>query len=187
MSAESLSLRRLSASDLPLRVAWLNDERINSTLNIQLPVTVAGTAAWFERVRANPNRADFVFENASGEIEAMGGFTDIDAEVKKAELYIFVDPNLKGRGIGTRSVRLLCDHGFSVLGLEKIYLNANADNVPARKTYEKCGFVLEGVMRREVINNGRVKDRLRYAIFNTPPRIFGASTPPRGNSSSATK
>ncbi|MBP3302237.1 MAG: pyridoxal-phosphate dependent enzyme [Opitutales bacterium] len=170
MSGE-ITLRALEARDLPIRVAWMNDVRINATLNIQLPVTLAGTQAWFTRVCENPARADFAFEDATGEVVAMGGFTDIDSEVKKAELYIFVSPELKGRGIGSRVVSLMCAHAFSEMGLEKVYLNTNADNAPARKVYEKCGFALEGVLRREVINNGKIKDRLRYAIYSTPPIV----------------
>lgn len=164
-----MKLRRLETRDLPLRVAWLNDVRINATLNIQTPVTEAGTRAWFERVRGNASRADFAFEDAAGTVVAMGGFTDIELSVKKAELYVFVDPNLKNRGFGTQAVSVMCGYGFESLGLEKIYLNANADNVPARKVYENCGFVLEGVLRREVINNGKLKDRCRYARYKYPP------------------
>jgi len=162
-------LRRLEARDLPARVAWMNDVRIHATLNIQVPVTLSGTEAWFERGRQNPSRADFAFENERGELVAMGGFTDIDSEVKKAELYVFVSPDLKGQGIGTRIVKLMCEYAFSEMGLEKVYLNTNADNVPARKVYEKCGFALEGVLRREVINNGQKKDPFPHPIFAPPP------------------
>ena len=177
-AADDLILRRLERRDLPIRVAWLNDARVNATLNIRAPVTLEGTQAWFERIIENSHRADYAFEDATGGVVAMGGFTEIDAEVRKAELYIFVDPNRQGLGIGTRAVRLMCKHGFENEGLDKIYLNTNADNVPARKTYEKCGFSLEGVMRREIINNGKLKDRLRYALLCIPPpqlhrRVFG--------------
>lgn len=178
-----MKLRRLEERDLEQRVAWMNDIRINATLNIQLPVTLAGTQLWFERVRENPTRVDFAFEDESGTLVAMGGFTDVDREVKKAELYIFVDPNLKGRGLGTCAVKQMCDHGFSELELEKIYLNANADNVAARKVYEKCGFVLEGILQREVINNGKIKDRCRYALYKylPPPLCVYASVPEKRN------
>lgn len=164
-----LTLRLLEERDLPLRVAWVNDARINATLNIRVPVSLAGTREWFGRIRENPQREDYAFEDSSGAVVAMGGFTDIDSEVKKAELYIFVSPDMKGRGIGTMAVRLMCGHGFGKLGLKKIYLNANADNIAARRTYAKCGFALEGVMRREVINNGLLKDRCRYALYSENP------------------
>lgn len=164
-----MKLRELEERDLSKRVTWMNDARINATLNIQLPVTLEGTQLWFGRVRENVSRVDLSFENDDGTLVAMGGFTDIDRAVNKAELYIFVDPDLKGQGLGTEAVRLMCDYGFSKVGLEKIYLNANADNLPARKVYEKCGFILEGILQREVINNGKIKDRCRYALHRIPP------------------
>ncbi len=160
-----LVLRRLEHRDLPLRVAWLNDSRINSSLNIKLPVTLAGTEEWFGRIRNNENRADFAFESG-GIVVAMGGLTTIDREVGKAELYIFVDPDKENEGIGTNAVKLMCKHGFEELGLGKIYLHVNSDNVAARKVYEKCSFRMEGLMRREIINNGKLKDRCVYALYS---------------------
>lgn len=162
-----MKLRELEERDLSQRVAWMNDVRINATLNIQLPVTLEGTHLWFGRVLENVSRVDLAFENDAGVLVAMGGFTDIDRSVNKAELYIFVDPDLKGQGLGTEAVRLMCDYGFSEIGLEKIYLNVNADNLLARKVYEKCGFCLEGILQRELRNSGKIKNRCRYALFKT--------------------
>ncbi|MCD8283186.1 MAG: GNAT family N-acetyltransferase [Opitutae bacterium] len=175
--AGKLVLRRLEHRDLPLRVAWLNDSRINSSLNIKLPVTLAGTEEWFGRIRHNENRADFAFESG-GIVVAMGGLTTIDREVEKAELYIFVDPDKENEGIGTNAVKLMCKHGFEELGLGKIYLHVNSDNIAARKVYEKCSFRMEGLMRREIINNGKLKDRCVYAGIRGTVMAFCYIPPP---------
>ncbi len=142
----------------------MNDIRVNSTLNIQLPVTLESTRNWFERIQTNNRRKDFSFID-EGVVVAMGGFTEIDLDVKKAELYIFVNPDIQGKGYGTKSVRIMCQFGFEYMGLEKIYLHTNSDNHAARRLYEKIGFTLEGYMPHEVINNGKVKDRCYYGLY----------------------
>ena len=38
-------------------------------------------------------------------------------------------------------------YGFEELKLHRIYLTVMADNVPAIRTYEKVGFIKEGIMR----------------------------------------
>ena len=96
----------------------------------------------------------------------MGGFTDIDDKARKAELYIFVNPVLQGKGLGMESVRVMCQYGFEQMGLQKICLYTNSDNLAARHIYEKIGFVLEGFMRKEIINNGKIKDRCYYGLYN---------------------
>ncbi len=169
-----MELRLLAATDLQARVKWMNDVRVNHTLNIQLPVNLESTWLWFERIQTNPLREDYVFME-DDELVAMGGFTDIDKNVGKAELYIFVNPEMQGRGIGTKACKLMCEHGFNKVGLQKIYLHTNGDNVAARRLYERLGFKLEGYMQNEIINNGKVKDRCYYALFNSnilpPPPI----------------
>lgn len=161
-----ITLRELQVCDLQTRVNWMNDERINATLNIQLPITLESTQAWFERIQSNDTRADLTFIE-DGEIVAMGGFTNIDRSVNKAELYIFVHPDMKGRGIGTQSVRLMCEYGFKDVGLNKIYLHTNSDNLSACRLYEKVGFILEGIHEQEIINNGKIKDRFYYGLLNS--------------------
>ncbi len=156
-------IRKLEFGDLEKRVEWLNDERVNSTLNISLPVSLESTQAWFERNKGNEKRIDFSFED-DGVLVAMGGYTDIDKDKGEGELYIFVDPDQKGKGIGYRSVKLMCSYAFEVLNFNKIILYANGDNGAARHLYEKLGFVLESVVEGGIENHGVAKDQYYYGL-----------------------
>lgn len=51
------------------------------------------------------------------------------------------------QGFGTDAMRLALRFGFHELNLERISLEANADNARAIRSYEKCGFVHEGTQR----------------------------------------
>ena len=156
-----MKIRNIEEQDLQARVDWMNDSRVNATLNIQLPVTIESTVNWYHRIQGNKTRRDFSFEK-DGQLVAMGGFTDIDDKARKAELYIFVNPVLQGKGLGMESVRVMCQYGFEQMGLQKICLYTNSDNLAARHIYEK----IEGFMRKEIINNGKIKDRCYYGLYN---------------------
>lgn len=160
-----MKIRNIEEQDLQARVDWMNDSRVNATLNIQLPVTIESTVNWYHRIQGNKTRRDFSFEK-DGQLVAMGGFTDIDDKARKAELYIFVNPVLQGKGLSMESVRVMCQYGFEQMGLQKICLYTNSDDLAARHIYEKIGFVLEGFMRKEIINNGKIKDRCYYGLYN---------------------
>lgn len=157
-------IRDLSYDDLPERVRWMNDVRVNSTLNVQLPVSLDSTRSWYERNKQNDKRRDFSFVD-NDVLVAMGGFTSIDEAVGKAELYIFVNPDIHGKGFGKESIEIMCKYGFEEMGLKKIYLYTNSDNSIARHIYEKLGFVLEGYMPQEIMNNGEIKDRCYYSVY----------------------
>ena len=144
-------VRRLNKGDLSTRVEWMNSPQVYGSMHYEIPVCLEKTMTWYENNLNNDARADLVFEE-NGNLLAMGGLTSIEREVNKAEMYIFVNPNSQRSGIGTEATKLLCRYGFEHLGLNKIYLETNEDNYAARRVYEKCGFLLEGVHRAEYIN-----------------------------------
>ncbi len=53
---------------------------------------------------------------------------------------ICVAPDARGRGLGTRLLRALCDHGAH-LGIDRIRLDVIDTNPRARRLYEREGFV----------------------------------------------
>ena len=161
-----IRLRKLQNSDLPLRVKWMNRPEVYKTMHFVPPISIETTLAWFEKNKSTKNRIDVVFEDENnGQIVAMGGLTSIDYSVRKAEFYVFVNPDAQRLGYGTKATYLLCKYGFEILQLHKIYLFTNESNLGARRTYEKIGFVLEGQMREECIDGEVYEDRLYYGLL----------------------
>lgn len=160
-------VRNLAESDLQLRVSWMNNEKVYSSMHFDIPVVMENTLKWYRNNLGSDKRADLTFEE-DGVIVAFGGLTGINREVNKAELYIFVNPNAQKGGIGSKATMLLCKYGFDELGLNKIYLETNEDNLAARRVYEKCGFVLEGTHREEYKTaGGFMLSRMYYGLLKS--------------------
>lgn len=162
---KGMKIRRINTSDLVARVDWMNNPMIYRTMHFVPPISLENTKKWYESNLNNNKRFDAVFEDEDGQLVAFGGLTNIDYSVRKAEFYIFVNPNMQGKGIGTAATKMLCKYGFDILQLHKIYLFTNASNKGAKKTYEKVGFVLEGVHREENIIAEKYEDRLYYGLL----------------------
>lgn len=162
-------VRRLEREDLEARVAWFNHPSTYEQMTIDIPVSLAGTEEWFSRNRLNRSRADFCLftQNEEGAMTraAMCGLVDIDSYHRRAELYVAVNPEMTGRGIGRKAVQWLCNYGFSELNLLKIYLFTFPQNQRAQRLYERTGFVLEGILRQHVFHRGRFTDRCAYGIL----------------------
>lgn len=158
-------VRRLQEKDLSIRVEWMNNPKVYGSMHYDVPILLENTLRWFKKNQENEYRVDLVFEE-DGVVMAMGGLTGIDREVNKAELYIFVNPNLQRVGIGTKATKMLCKYGFEQVGLNKIFLETNEDNCTARRVYEKCGFLLEGTHRAEYKNNeGNLLSRIYMGLL----------------------
>ena len=91
---------------------------------------------------------------------------NIDQTNKNAELGIAIgDKRYWGKGYGISALKAMLEVGFTELGLEKIWLRVDCDNTNAIRCYEKCGFVKEGIMRKDKLRNGEFINRYRFSIL----------------------
>jgi RimJ/RimL family protein N-acetyltransferase len=67
-------------------------------------------------------------------------------------------PALLGKGLGTEATRLVLRHAFNDLGLHRVGLRVLAYNHRAIRSYEKCGFVIEGREREAALVDGAWHD-----------------------------
>ncbi len=166
-----LMVRRLEYEDLSTRVRWFNTPSVYTQMVVNYPVSLADTQQWFAKNALNDRRRDFslVMRKAdeSTRIVGMYGLVDIDHRHRRAELYIVVDPEMTGRGIGKKAIQWLCNFGFIQLNLMRIYLYTLVDNNHARRFYEQNGFVLEGILRKHIYYNGAFLDRYVQAMLRS--------------------
>ena len=73
-----------------------------------------------------------------------------------------VDPASQGRGIGRRLVEAAQREAAS-RGARKLTLRVLGPNASARKLYEACGFIVEGVLEGEFLLDGELIDDVLMA------------------------
>jgi RimJ/RimL family protein N-acetyltransferase len=101
-----------------------------------------------------------------GKIIGIGGFDEIIKENEIATLFIgFGSQNERGKGYGTKAMKLLLDYGFRELKLHRIQLQVIEFNKGAIVLYEKFGFKKEGVFREFVLREGKRYDLLLYGLL----------------------
>ncbi len=70
-----------------------------------------------------------------------------------------------GKGFGTDAIRLLVQYAFMELNLRRVTLGVNAYNTRAIRSYEKVGFVNEGVTRGDVYRENQRYDSLTMGLL----------------------
>lgn len=79
------------------------------------------------------------------------GWIQWDAEdepdYRHANIDIYIDAEIRGRGIGTDAVRTLARHLIQDHGHHRIQIDPAADNKAAIRSYEKVGFRPVGITR----------------------------------------
>lgn len=93
------------------------------------------------------------------------GFADFDRDAKATEIGYWIDRTEEGKGIVSRSCRLLINYAFSELKMNRIQIRCAAENVRSAAIPERFGFVKEGVLRQSQFRNGKLHDFLVYGLL----------------------
>ena len=62
-------------------------------------------------------------------------------------------------------MKVLMNFIFEEMNINKIKLNVYAFNERAIKSYEKCGFKKEGLLRQEIFRQGKYNDEVVMGIL----------------------
>jgi len=74
---------------------------------------------------------------------------NINLEHSSCEVGYWITSDMAGHGIVTEAVKILEKEVFSNWQLNRIQLTCDPDNIASIKVAEKCGFLLEGLKRKD--------------------------------------
>ncbi len=77
------------------------------------------------------------------------------------------DPAERGRGIGKYAVRTMVRVAFEEMRTHRVELGVYVDNAAAIRTYEKCGFRREALLRRYIHHEGGWRDLVWMSILKS--------------------
>jgi RimJ/RimL family protein N-acetyltransferase len=88
-----------------------------------------------------------MFEKHSGSLLGSVGLHRTDWAVPKTEVGYWVRPSAAGQGFVSEGVQALVDWSLNQLHAQRVELVTDASNLASRRVAERCGFVLEGLLR----------------------------------------
>ena len=145
INGEKLSLRPITDADTDDIVRWRNDPEVWKYFLFREPFTPGMHRAWLrDKVETGKVIQYIIVEHESG---------------RSVGSVIFIgEAFARGRGLGTETAKLFTAFGLDVLRLHRISLKVLGGNDIARRSYEKAGFVTEGVFRDYVKLDGVFTD-----------------------------
>jgi len=173
-------LREWRLEDEEALVRHANDRRVSIDLRdrFPFPYTRAHAIEWLARTvgAADPPTNFAIAERETD--EPVGGVVLMpqqDVQRISAEIGYWLGVSRWGSGIGSAAVTAATAYAFDVLELERVFAVAFTRNPASARVLEKCGFLLEGTMRRAAIKEGIVLDQFMYAATKTEWRRWRAA------------
>ncbi len=95
-----------------------------------------------------PGVRAYVIEVGDAVVGWIQSHAEEDPEYRHAGIDVYLDPAVRGRGLGTDAVRTLARHLVTADGHHRLVIDPAARNVAAIRSYTKVGFKPVGIMRR---------------------------------------
>ena len=147
LTGTAVTLRPITDADTDLIVKWRNTPSVVQNFIFRQTFTPEMHRSWLATKVATGQVVQYIIlDNADGKPVGSVYYRDIDNHNRSAE------------GLGTETARLFTDFGFAGLHLHRISLRVLAENTAARRSYEKAGFVQEGVFRDMELLDGAYRD-----------------------------
>jgi RimJ/RimL family protein N-acetyltransferase len=150
LADEAIRLVPLTRDHEPALADLVQDEDVRRYTRVPTEPSPDFVATWlgtYVEGWRDGSRAGFAIETHDGEFLGLGLFVRIEREARQGEIGYVVGSAARGKGVATRTLRLLTDWGFSQLGLERIELWIDTTNASSERVAERIGYIREGVLR----------------------------------------
>lgn len=177
---EKIYLRPLEMEDASAMVPWMNDSDVTRSLKVARPTNLEDERAFIERVTKGDRDIPVAIMTRAGDrFIGTAGLMMIQWRERQACFGISIgDKSHWGRGYGTEATRLLTEHAFQVLNLNRVWLHVYDFNTAGMRAYEKTGFQREGILRQATFVEGAYRDVHVMAILRDE---WLAARPARGS------
>jgi ribosomal-protein-serine acetyltransferase len=136
--------------------AWLKDDR-----------SIEDTRTFVERnlKQFAENKGFAIAIWFKGEMAGQIEYNYIDWANRKTEIGYWLGASFQGKGLVTKSCRVLIDHAFNELKLNRVEMHCAVENYKSRKIPENLGFKEEGVIRQAGWHHDRFVDFVVFGLL----------------------
>ena len=155
------TLKQMEEADLD---SFIEIENNLSTLlmandDIPFPNTAEDHTTFFKKISAK--KEEFIFGIYTTDTNRLIGSCGVYAiNWKNSTCFVGISlaADCQGQGYGTDAMQTLISFIFNYIHINKIKLQVFSFNEQAIRSYEKCGFITEGILRNEIFRFGQFYD-----------------------------
>lgn len=167
---EEVTLRRFTPSDAEqvYGVVRQNVDHLLEFMHWMTPeYSLEMSREFIERsARAVENRESLGFAiTRNGNFIGSIGYASFDWKARKTEIGYWIDRSEQGKGVISKAAKLLIEHAFGDLGLNRIEIRCAAENVRSAAIPKRFGFKLEAHLRQAEFRNGKLHDFLTFGLL----------------------
>jgi ribosomal-protein-serine acetyltransferase len=125
-------------------------------------------ANWILKKNEEPWLQLFIFDKETNQFIGGTSFHNIVWEVPIVETGYWIRTSCAGQGLMTEAINAMTQYAFKQLGIKRIAITCDVDNVRSKQIPEKLGYCLEATLKanRKKPVTGEISDTLVYARYD---------------------
>ena len=155
---ERIYLRAVEESDYERIIDWLNNQQVTRYMQRGVyPETIIGCKEYNGQTRSKGglNLAMMLKGKHIGNI----ALTNVHPTFRAAEVSIVIGEDAaQGHGYGTEAIKLMTNHAFYRMNLNRLQAGTVKDNIACTKSFTSAGYKQEGIMRQAYYCEGKFQD-----------------------------
>ncbi len=167
---DEIYLRELRKDDLNgTWFTWFNNKNVTKYQDKgTFPNTIEKQSEYYDYLL--DSKTDVVFaiiDKKSNKHIGNIGVHHIDYIHRRCEIGIVIgEHESQGKGYAFICINIIKEYIFNTLNLRRITVFIMSENISSIKSFEKCGFIHEGVMKEYFYKNGKYLDNHIYGLIN---------------------
>jgi RimJ/RimL family protein N-acetyltransferase len=169
LTDDQIVLRQPRPSDVDAVTAACQDPLIARFTLVPSPYSEDDAREWLrsaDRERREGSGLHLAIVDAKGgEFCGAVGVSELNWRHRLGQIGYWVAPEARGRGVATRSLRLLSLWVLEELGLARVEVRVDVENEASQRVAEAAGYVREGVLRSRAESKGRRWDEVMFSLL----------------------
>jgi RimJ/RimL family protein N-acetyltransferase len=168
LRGKRINLRPLSKGDVPDLLRWINDPDVRRYVTHCFPMMEQEEVAWVEKLHERKPHDFALGITLAKDSTLIGtiGLHRVNWVDRTAVTGTIIGERVhRNKGYGTEAKMLLLDYAFNRLNLRKVCSNVFACNPRSVAYSKRCGYRVEGALKRQFFVDGKYVDQIMLAVF----------------------
>jgi ribosomal-protein-alanine N-acetyltransferase len=160
-------LRDLNMQDSDSLLLYLNNKNVTRFLTSRIPQPYSiDDASWW----VNTGSKEGITKAVEVDGKLVGGIGATAGEYennRSAEIGYWLEEQSWGKGIATKAVMEMTDTVFINTKIIRLYAPVFSPNIASMRVLEKCGYELEGILKKAIFKDSVFLDEHLYAKIHS--------------------
>ena len=153
-----IRLRKIEPTDIPHLYQWENDAQMWADSDTHNPLSQYDLREYIASSTGDIYKDGQLRLMIDDEGSTMGciDLFDFDPRNRKAAIGMYIAPHARGKGIGTKAVKLIEEYAFGFLKLRMLYAIIAINNTACSTIYKKEGYLPSSILKAWTIEDDAI-------------------------------